>query len=101
MKIAIILAGVFSFLGIAEMPIGYYTFLRFYLTGVAGFLAFHEFSKNDKVNGWAVLFGIIAILFNPIIPVYLHDKEVWIFIDFIVGVIFLVKGFTFQDKETK
>ena len=27
------------------------------------------------------MFGIVAILFNPIIPVYLHDKGAWMMID--------------------
>lgn len=101
MKIAIILAGVFSFLGMADMPIGYYTFLRIYLSGIAAYLAFHEYDKNDKVSGSVVLFGIIALLFNPFIPVYLHDKEVWSVIDFIVGVIFLITGFKFENKEVQ
>lgn len=97
MKIAIILAGVFSFLGIADMPIGYYTFLRIYLTGIAAYLAFHEFGKKDEVSGSVILFGIIALLFNPFIPVYLHDKEVWSVIDFITGVIFIIKGVQYKE----
>lgn len=101
MKIAIILAGVFSFLGMADMPIGYYTFLRIYLTGIAAYLAFHEFGKKDEMNGSVVLFGIIALLFNPFIPVYLHDKEVWSVIDFIAGVIFLIAGFKFKNQEVQ
>ena len=95
MKLAIILAGIFSFLGIADMPIGYYTFLRFYLTGIA----YNEYGKKEEVSGSVILFGIIAVLFNPIIPVYLHDKEVWSFIDFIVGVIFLITGFRYKNSE--
>lgn len=99
MKIAIILAGVFSFLGMADMPIGYYTFLRIYLTGIAGYIAFIEFGKKDEMSGSVILFGIIALLFNPIIPIYLHDKEVWSVIDFIVGVIFLIASFKFDKQE--
>lgn len=99
MKIAIILAGVFSFLGMADMPIGYYTFLRLYLFGISAYLAFQFYSEKEAVSGMVILFGVIAILFNPFIPVYLHDKEVWSVIDFIVGVIFIVKGIQFKQGD--
>lgn len=99
MKIVISLAGIFSFLGIADMPIGYYTFLRIYLTGVAGYLTFYEYSKKEKVNGWVISFGVVTILFNPIIPIFLHDKELWIAIDFIVGILFLIAGFNYRTDD--
>lgn len=82
------------------MPMGYYTFLRIYLFGIAGYLTFEGYTEKEEVNGRVILFGIIALLFNPFIPIYLHDKEVWSFIDFLVGVIFLIKGFNFKQRVT-
>lgn len=99
MKIAILLAGVFSFLGIADMPIGYYTFLRIYLTGIAAFIIFDSYSKSDKVSGEVIVFSVIAIIFNPFIPVYLHDKELWSAIDAVVGIVFLIKGFKLKQEN--
>lgn len=98
MKIAIFLAGVFSFIGLANLPIGYYTFLRLYLTSVSVYLVVDEYKKANKVNSSILIFGIIAILFNPLIPIYLHDKEVWNVIDFVVGIIFIIKGINFREK---
>ncbi len=92
MKGAILLAGVFSFLGMTEMPIGYYTFLRIYLTIISGVIVVNELSKENKVTGKVIMFTVIGIVFNPILPVYLHDKELWSLIDLIVGAVMLIEG---------
>ena len=43
------------------------------------------------LNFWRVAFGLIAIVFNPIIPVYLHDKAIWMPIDIIAAILFTIK----------
>lgn len=82
----------FLLLGIADMPMGYYTFMRIvvFLAGI--FAAFMSYSEKEGINIWTVIFALVAILFNPIIPVYLHDKEVWAILDFISAGIFIIKG---------
>lgn len=82
----------FLLLGIADMPMGYYTFMRIvvFLAGI--FAAFMSYSENESINFWTIIFALVAILFNPIIPVYLHDKEVWAILDSIGAVIFIIKG---------
>jgi len=47
---------------------------------------------NLKKNVWIWLMGGIAILFNPIAPIYL-DKGTWVVIDFIVAIICLISIF--------
>jgi len=42
--------------------------------------------------------GGIAILFNPIIPVYL-TKEIWVVIDFIIAIVFLISILTGKSKS--
>lgn len=37
------------------------------------------------------MFGIVAIIFNPVIPVYLHDKGVWMMIDIITMILFIIQ----------
>lgn len=78
-------------LAIAELPSGYYTFLR-----IAVFIATLIVIVAEFKNGISfrvIAFGIIAIVFNPLIPVYLNDKETWIPIDIISAVFFGVKSF--------
>jgi len=66
---------------------GYYVLLRWVVTISAVFLL--SLAYESKKTLWLFLMGMIAILFNPIIPVHL-DKETWVVIDFIVAIIFLV-----------
>lgn len=79
-------------IGIADLDIGYYTFMRIVVFLAGCFITFVSYKESDKVNFWTVAFALIAILFNPIIPVYLHDKDTWAVLDFICAVIFIIKG---------
>ena len=47
---------------------------------------------KNELNVWIITFGICAILFNPIIPVYLKNKLVWHIIDVAVAVLFIIKA---------
>ena len=77
------------FIALADLPIGYYTFLRIVITVASVIVVFKDLDKG--FNFWTVSFGLLAILFNPIIPIYLNSKEYWMPIDFIAASIFAVK----------
>ncbi|MGL4332445.1 MAG: DUF6804 family protein [Bacteroidales bacterium] len=51
---------------------------------------------NNKNNTLFVVFILIAILFNPLIPVYLN-KELWSFIDLIGAVFFGILAYKEKD----
>ena len=78
-------------LGIALLPItgGFYTLVRIAITIGAVIAAFQNSSKFIII--WIIMFGIVAILFNPIIPVYLHDKGAWMMIDIIAMILFIIQ----------
>jgi len=76
------------FIGVFPLPIGYYTLLRLVVTAAAAYIAYDTF-QTDKQSGWIWVFGFVAILFNPLIPIYL-DKELWMIIDFAVAVLFII-----------
>ena len=65
----------------APLPYGFYTFVRITVT-IIGIVAALDFYKN-KDEVWFLFVGI-ALLFNPIIPIYLN-REIWFFIDLIVA----------------
>ncbi len=75
------------FVGVLPLSIGYYTLLRLVVTAAAAYIAYDTF-QNDKQSGWMWVFGFVAILFNPLIPIYL-DKEIWMVIDFVVAILFI------------
>jgi len=65
-------------ISVINLPYGYYTFLRFIvtLTAVTTAYCFYKTDSNDKV----VIFSLIALLFNPVVPVHLN-KPLWLLID--------------------
>ena len=85
------------FLALAELPMGYFTFLRIVTFLAAIIPAVRE--ADSGINFWVIAFALLAILFNPIIPVYLHDKEAWAPLDVFAGILFLVKGFVWQKND--
>jgi hypothetical protein len=97
MKILLLISSVLLFLGIADLPIGYYTFLRIIVT--IGSLVVVVTEMQNGINFWVIAFAILAILFNPIIPIYLNSKSAWMPIDIISGILFLIKSFTSIKAE--
>lgn len=89
----------FLLVGIADLPIGYYTFMRIVAFLASCLIAFMSYKENEKVNLWVILFALMAILFNPIIPIYLHDKDTWVVLDFIGATLFAIKGFIIQKQS--
>lgn len=76
----------------------YFTFLRIYIFSVAIFTMykFIEASKKvdneEKINalqGSSIFLFIIAVLFNPIFPIYFWDKTPWYWIDGITAFFFI------------
>ncbi len=90
------------FIGIADLPIGYYTFLRIVVFISSCLIALGSYAQDDEINFGVILFAVIALLFNPICPIYLRDKEVWSVIDAITGVIYVGTGIyaVIQDKKS-
>lgn len=91
MKALLLICSGFLLFALADLPIGYYTFLRWIV--FIGAIAVFSSELQKGINFWAIIFGLIAILFNPLIPVYLNDKDAWMPIDIIAAVLFGIKSF--------
>lgn len=48
---------------------------------------------------FSLIFFFILILFNPVFPIYLYRKSVWIPIDIITGILFLLIAFVEKPEE--
>lgn len=84
----IIIAGIMLLLAIPSiLPYGYYQILRWVVTGVAVYSAYCANESNNEK--WLYIMGAIAILFNPIFPIYL-SKETWVVLDLITSIIMFV-----------
>jgi hypothetical protein len=73
-------------LGAAPLPYGYYTLLRLVACAVFAFAAYISFTRKARVLPY--VFGLLAVLFNPIVKVHL-PKDVWIVIDLVSAVLLL------------
>ena len=75
------------FLGALSLPSGYYDLLRWFILGVAGFAVYTNFELEQTT--WALAFAVIALIFNPFVPLYLYDKFIWAVIDIGAGLAFI------------
>ena len=97
MKIIYLLCAILALIACFNMPMGYYTFLRIALTLGALMVLYSEVQKD--VNLLGISFIAIAILFNPIFPVYLYQKSLWIAIDIVTAILLLVYWLSQQLKK--
>jgi hypothetical protein len=77
-KSFLIIAAIMLLIAILPLPYSYYPVLRIVVTGSTAFAAFYFFNKDDSQSG--IILALMAILWNPIFPIYL-DKSLWIPLD--------------------
>jgi predicted membrane protein len=83
------------FLCLAEMPYGYYQFVRWAALVGFSFLAFgaHEKKKEQEM----IIYIGLAILFQPLFKIAL-GKEIWNFVDIIIAIGLLI---SLKEKSQK
>lgn len=86
-KIFAIITGSMLLLALADWQYSYYEVLRVVVCAASVYLAYVLYEY--KQIGWVCVFLAIAVLFNPIIPIYLQ-KSNWQLFDIIAAVIFFV-----------
>jgi uncharacterized protein DUF6804 len=90
-----IVGAMLLFVAIIHLPIGFYTFLRIMVTGIAAYNAYE--ARNSEGKLWLILFIVAAIVFNPVIPIYLGGKGMWLPVDVVFGTVFLISCFVKSD----
>ena len=73
-------------IGLLPMPYGYYFLSRLIVCICAVYFAIQFSGKGDTTLVW--VFGFFAILYNPIIPVHLGAKGLWIVVNIITAGVF-------------
>lgn len=92
-----IIVAVFLFWALDRHDYAYYTFLRWITCGAAIYFTYIAYENGRNV--WTWILGIMALIFNPIIPFHL-DRDTWTLIDLISGVLILISLF-FVKQSTK
>lgn len=99
MKALFIFCSICCFVAIASWPIGYYTFLRLAVSlGSIAAIYYFVFEKSYRL---VVFLSLILILFNPIIPIHLYKKSLWIPLDIITGLLFSLLAVFLNKKQKK
>lgn len=72
---------------LAPMPYGYYQLVRFVSMVVFGVMAVR--SWNEERQAWAITFGSLAVLFQPVVKIAL-GRMMWNIVDVVVAIILVV-----------
>lgn len=96
LKTITLTSGLALILAILPLPYAYYQFLRIFVFFSAGFVSYKFLEQ--KLMPWVLVFGAIALIFNPIVPIYL-DKSSWVVIDFISALLFFSAIQSAQYKD--
>lgn len=99
MKSLFIFCALCCFIAVLKLPIEYYTFLRT-VVSLSSILIIYNFIKYKNYY-WIAVFIILFILFNPILPIYLHRKGFWIPLDITAGILFLLLSFLEIKEKVK
>lgn len=70
-------------------PYGYYVFLRWAIF-ISSIVIANGFYKSG-LKAWVFIFGALAFLFNPIVPIYLN-KSSWVAIDLVAAILFFLSA---------
>ena len=71
----VVISSLAAVLALAPMPWGYYALLRIMLclTACVGFAA----ARKAEETTWMWVYGVIAVVYNPLLPVALGSKPLW------------------------
>jgi hypothetical protein len=83
---------------LAEMPYGFYQFVRF--AGLVGFifLAYQANEKGSKKE--IIIYTCLAILFQPLLKISL-GRTIWNIMDVIVGLALLISVFVHTNANNE
>ncbi len=95
-KIIKITISIFLLICLADMPYGYYQFVRLVSCVVFVYFAFQESTHKSKL---LFVYGGLALLFQPIIKISL-GRELWNVVDVIVAVFLIVTLFIKPQDTT-
>lgn len=87
-----------SFWALTDNPYAYYQFLRITIFVVGAILAYKKYEANKEVDFWVCFYGLTALLWNPIFPVYMA-KEAWSVFNVVVGIFYLVS--ILKDRQVQ
>lgn len=83
-------------IAVGDLDYGYYEILRIIVTIFATVFVY-MFKAFENISLMIIMI-IVAILFNPILPIHL-DKDTWVFLDFISSILFLISAISVMKNQ--
>lgn len=97
-NIALIISIIFLCIALADgLTYGFFTFLRWVVFLSSVYVVY--LSVKTKQEVWIFVFGLLAILFNPIAIIHL-SRNTWQVLDVLTGLFFLVSIFTLKFPKS-
>jgi hypothetical protein len=81
-----------------HLPYLYYEFLRIVIFLGALCLLYDQYDSGNTLNIWLILLAVLAIAFNPIIPIHL-TRKMWGYSNAICTVFYIVFYMANYQKE--
>jgi len=94
-KIIKIVLAILFFLCLADMPYGFYQFVRF--AGLIGFVILAYQANDGGRQKEMIIYAGLALLFQPLFKIAL-GRQIWNIVDVIVGV-FLIGSIFIKPKR--
>lgn len=85
-----------SFSALFTLPYSFYQFMNWAVVGAALMIVWQSYKISKPLPMW--LFALVAVVFNPIAPIYL-SAFTWQIADIIVIVLFAVSFFLMKEKK--
>ena len=79
-KVLWIVPAVILIVAVFPLPYGYYTFTRIITCLACAVLAYSAYQSRPPAFSWSAAFVLLAVLFNPVIPIHL-TRGVWMGLD--------------------
>ena len=87
-------------IGVLPMPYGYYNILRLVVCVSAIFMTVRATkTPNGQLAMW--LFTGLALLYNPVLPVHLNEKAIWMMVNAVTAVLFFTFRELSNDRDNK
>lgn len=84
-------------IGLADLPIGYYTLVRIIVCLVSALSAQISYKTDNKIGIATISFVFLVFLFYPVSnSIYLGDKDTWVVLDLVAAALLAIRCFTLK-----
>ena len=81
-------AGLLIISNLVTFPVGFDTFVKMVICFSSVTIICYSFKSAKGINETIIIFSLILILFNPVIPIYL-ERELWLLINLLTSGIYI------------